>query len=88
MGNIRRKDECKLNELIKAKFPIDDIFYIQWTLRLYDVDGNGVVDPSETLQVQTDILAVIQPGCHSEATRGCPRTISNIFDMDSYGLSL
>ena len=37
------------------------LFLLQWTFRLYDIDGNGVVDPGETLQVVTDILALVPP---------------------------
>ena len=37
-----------------------------WTFRLYDIDGNGVLDPWERLQVVTDILALVRPPTYSQ----------------------
>ena len=53
-------EECtKIQKQSVTRF--SNVALLQWTFRLYDIDGNGVLDPRETLQVVTDILALVRP---------------------------
>ena len=60
----------------------------QWTFRLYDIDGNGVLDPRETLQVVTDILALACPTSSSQAVevQVSTREIFQMVDLDRNGV--
>ena len=60
----------------------------QLTFRLYDIDGNGVLDPRETLQVVTDILALACPTTSSQAVEVevSTREIFQMVDLDRNGV--
>ena len=45
----------------RINFKSNDQFYFQWAFKLYDVDGNGVIDQCETVQVMTAILELVRP---------------------------
>ena len=34
---------------------------VKWACKLYDVDGNGIIDPSETFEVGKAILPIVSP---------------------------
>ena len=47
---------------------------VKWAFKLYDVDGNGIIDPSETFEVVQAILAIVSPD-----SKDARRRARNIF---------
>ena len=53
-------------------------------LKLHDVDGNDIIDPSETFEVVKAILAIVSP--NSKDARCRARNISKTIDENSDGV--
>ena len=67
---------------------MSQVVLFQWTFRLYDIDGNGVLDPWERLQVVTDILTLLRPPGSSQAgqIQGSAWEIFQMVDLDRNGV--
>ena len=77
-----------MKKTVLQKYLKSVFLFFQWTFRLYDIDGNGVLDPGETLQVLTDILALLRPPGSSQAgqVQGFTWEIFQMVNLDRKGV--